>query len=110
MRVVLDNISYVISTISIVLDPSTELPHEVWSHRPIYHGGRSSVPFDIPTQLGLIHQIYASQLWEPYSRSLKSPKGSGKDEGSHNGKNEKYEGGTHVADPCCASKFLEIGW
>jgi hypothetical protein len=63
-----------------------------------------------PPDSGLSHQIYASQLWAPYSRSWESPKGSGKDEGSHNGKNEKCEGGTLVADPGGASESLEIGW
>jgi hypothetical protein len=59
-------ISYVISTISIILNPIIETPHVVLSHHPKYYGERNSVPIGIPTQSGMIHQICASQLWAPY--------------------------------------------
>jgi hypothetical protein len=76
----MDSISYAIYTISIILDPSIEPPRGFWFHHPEYHGGRSSFSYGIPTRPGLIHQIYAYQLWVPYSKNLENSKGSVKDE------------------------------
>ena len=82
---VLDNISYAIATTISVLDPSTKPLHGFWSHHFKYHEWISISPFEKPTQLGWNHQIYACQLWAPYSKNVENPKGSGRNEYSHNG-------------------------
>jgi hypothetical protein len=81
----LEKISYAIAITFIVLDPGTKPLHGVWFHHPKYYEGRNIVPLEKPTMLGWIHQIYACQLWAPYSKSVENPKGSGTDENAHDG-------------------------
>jgi hypothetical protein len=100
-------ISYATATISNFIGLSTKCLHGVWSHHPKYYGGRSSVLVGRPTQLGHIHQIYASPLLATYSKSLENPTESGNCEYSHNEKNEGIQSGTLVAYPCQAIQCVE---
>jgi hypothetical protein len=74
---VLDNISYAITTISNVLDPSKKPLYGVWSHHLKYHEGRSIVPFEKPTQLvGTIKFMHVN-FGHLSPRRWRTPSGAG---------------------------------